>query len=479
MTDISEDIFWLGLCWISMIVLVSRLTIRSADGSVGLPMAFLFSTTFLYCGAFVYLNPDYSHLRTDGDLYLQSYDFSNNTVLMGVKATVTGIIGFAIGCFLASARSLRPPGFPAQHLQRIALNDRKTLMAFLGIFAILGFMLNGVSIPIPMAQAITQVARNVAIALICIGAALAVFTDGQRSYWRWAFLAASIPAAYIIFWGFTSYGFISFTVFAGFWLAVLASRRLGAIRIGAGSIVIVYILISLFVAWMSFRTELRAVLWKDEAGLEERVTAITDAFGQTELLSPSNLASLDLVNGRLNQYIFVGKAMEWHELNTDLWLEGETLLQVLIAWVPRFLWPDKPEMGGSEFVANHTGMVFADGVTFGSGPVFEFYVNYGYTGVLLGFIMLGYLLRKIDRAASRALRHARLHDFIRWFTVGLAFIAPLTELFFIFNTAFMAWAVLFGLKLVLEPRSKQKTAINRNFQPTAFHSQNRLADRHA
>jgi hypothetical protein len=97
-------------------------------------------------------------------------------------------------------------------------------------------------------------------------------------------------------------------------------------------------------------------------------------------------------------------------------------------------------------------MRFSESATFGAGPVFEFYVKFGYVGVFLGIVVLVLLVRWIDRSASRALRSAQFMDYARWFAVGLAFIAPLTDFFFLINTAVTWWLVMTGLKVLLEQR---------------------------
>jgi len=449
-TEVGVQILAIAVAWTVMVVLVARLTVRAPAGSVGLPMAFLFSMTFLYCGFVAYAVPGYSHMRAGGSLYLQSYNFSEETVLLGALASVIGIAGFLVGCWAANGRSRKYR--TAEPAARPMISDqyRKFLLWSLGLFGLAGFALNGMDLPIPMIQAVLQVARNAAIVTICLGATFAAIVD-RSNYSLWIVLAAMIPAAYLIIWGFISYGFIAFTCFAGYWLAVLMSRSLSSLRIGLASAAITYALLSLFVAWMSFRTELREVLW-GHAGSADRIGAIVDAFSKTELLQPGNFESLDWINGRLNQYVFVGKMIEWHDLFPDLRLNGETIILAFLAWVPRFLWPDKPEMGGSSFVAEHTGMHFSESATFGSGPVFEFYANAGYVGVFLGFVVLGILVRWIDRSAARALRTGEFMDFARYFTVGLAFIAPLTTVFFLVNTALISWLMMSGLKTMFDQR---------------------------
>ncbi len=446
--SVTTQIWVIGVSWIALLVFVTRLTMRSPAGSVGLPIAFLYSMSFLYCGFAAYAVPGYSHLRPDGSLYLQSYGFTEDTVLLGVQACLLGVASFAVGCWLGepgrSSIPVRDRG------RRDDKGRRSKILLALGLFGLTGFLLNGVSLPVPMAQALLQVARNTAIVVVCLGALYAC-SNGE-GYLRWMAAAALIPSAYLVVWGVTSYGFIASTIIAGFWLCQLKPTRWNGLRLGLGISAASYLLLSLFVTWMSFRQQLRSVLWS-QAGFGERLEALGTAISNTELLSPSNFASLDWLNGRLNQYIFVGKMIVWHDMMPDLRLYGKTLYLALIVWLPRFIWSDKPEMGGSSFVSLNTGMRLSQTSTFGAGPVFEFYVNFGYVGVVAGFIGLGLLLRKIDLLSAYSLRTGDTLKFVCWFVVGIAFIAPLTDFFFMFNGAVMSWLVIsaFGLFIGIAP----------------------------
>jgi hypothetical protein len=446
----STEMLLIAAAWVLCIVLVSRVTCRGATGSIGLPMACMFAMAFQFCGFIAYAVPGYSHLRSDGSLYLQSYQFTEQTVKLGVEASFLGVVGFVIGsCLLVrdrrrltAARALPVP------LDLPGL-ERKRLLFLLGLIAVAGFVLYRVELPIPMIQALLLVARNIAVVTVCLGAAFAVRSLRPRSYFVWLLPAAAIPATYLVVWGFVSYGFVVFTCFAGFWLAVLAPRRLSPLAIGAGGALVTYGLLSLFVLWMSFRDQLRAVLWSEGAGIGERMTAVGDALASVELLSPTNFASLDWLNIRLNQYVFVGKAIEWHAIWPDLRLHGETLYIAAFAWIPRFLWPDKPELGGNKLIADHTGMSFHESATFGSGPVFDFFINFGLPGVLVGMIVLGLVVRLVDLEGARALDRGRTLDFVKWFVVGMSFVQPLTEVFFMINTALVSWFAIGALKRVL------------------------------
>jgi hypothetical protein len=139
--------------------------------------------------------------------------------------------------------------------------------------------------------------------------------------------------------------------------------------------------------------------------------------------------------------------IERHTLYPDLKEHGATLINLPFAILPRFLWPDKPERGGSGFMSEHTGIALSESATFGTGTVFEFYINFGYLGVFIGFILLGWIIRRVDSAASKYLLQGKLFDFARLFLVGIVAIDPLLRPFFIVNGAVLAWILMTILKI--------------------------------
>jgi hypothetical protein len=257
-----------------------------------------------------------------------------------------------------------------------------------------------------------------------------------------------VPAYYLFGFGFVSYGFLFFSVFCGFWLSVLAPRRIGFIASALGAGLLVYVLLGLFVGWMTFREEIRDVIWHG-GGFGATLAVLTRAMGQMQLFSVLNFDSLDWINTRLNMPLFIGKMMEWHGVHPELQSHGGTLITLPLALVPRFLWPGKPERGGADFMAQHTGLVFSDDASFGTGSIFEFYVNFGLPGVFFGLLFIGWLLRLIDRNAAQALRKGAYLNFVRWMVVGVVFVDPLLRPFFIVSGAAIAWILMTGLMLVL------------------------------
>jgi oligosaccharide repeat unit polymerase len=74
---------------------------------------------------------------------------------------------------------------------------------------------------------------------------------------------------------------------------------------------------------------------------------------------------------------------------------GKTYLNVLVAWVPREIWPDKPLLGfGQIFTPLYLGHVFAPGGTTYAPTIFgEAYVNFSVAGIILVAVLGGIFLR--------------------------------------------------------------------------------------
>jgi hypothetical protein len=155
--------------------------------------------------------------------------------------------------------------------------------------------------------------------------------------------------------------------------------------------------------------------------------------------------SLSLLDARLDQNIFVGLAIEKLRNMPDTYENGETIALAIFAWVPRFIWPGKPERGGSTLIDKHTGKDTAFGTTFGAGPIFEFYVNFAYWGVFLGLMIIGALVRYFDIRAERALRTGTLTHCVQYHLAGLALLDPLADVFFLVTAVASAFVV--GLAL--------------------------------
>lgn len=79
---------------------------------------------------------------------------------------------------------------------------------------------------------------------------------------------------------------------------------------------------------------------------------------------------------------------------------GNQLLGVVLFWVPRSWWPAKPEDTGI-FLATERNYLFSNL----SAPLpSELFINFGWVGVIVGSILIGVLLRRLDAGSERRLR---------------------------------------------------------------------------
>lgn len=436
------------VAWVTLVLLIARRTI--AQGSVGLPAALALTMSFLYGGCFVYAVPGYTHLRPDGHWYLQSYGFTELMVVKATFASLLGLLGLAVGsgCFSVSKlQNVDPPNF-VQTRSKYNYN----VLLVLGTIAVVSFTLNYLRVSFPLSGALLEVGRNIAVVFVCLGATLAIRRNKSLSLW--IFLAALVPAYYLFLFAFVSYGFLFGTVLIAFWMAQISRRSATGIDLRKTIITlfIIYALLTAFVGWFSFRDEIRILVWEGEG--KSIFSILGDAVTETEFFSLWNFASLDLVNIRLNLNIFVGLMMDRHENFPELRQYGATLIVLPLVLIPRFLWPGKPARGGSDFMAEHTGLTLSDSATFGTGTIFEFFINFGYVGVLVGFMALGWLLSKIDRAAARKLASGDFMSFAKFYVIGIVMIDPLLRPFFVVNGAVFAWIVMTALKFAIVRKRK-------------------------
>lgn len=435
------------LIWMSLVVLTIRRTL--AQGSVGLSAAFLITMSFLYGGCFVYAVPGYTHLRPDANSYLSKFGVSEWEIVQGTFVSLLGVLGFALGCgtFRRPRRRIITGRLAPSQYSRY----EKKALTVLCVIGITSFALHYMHISFPMSQALLGSGRNLATVAICLG--------GYRARHRgkamtiWIALASLIPLYYFVVMGFFSYGFMFAIIMMSFWLAQVRRKSpMSKLSASLFSFAAIWLILTAFVGWLSFRDEARRIIWSKTGGSLWEVTK--KAFVETELFSPWNFASLDLINTRFNMSILIGRMMEHHQMFPDLKEWGSTLIAIPLALIPRFIWPDKPPAGGNDFVTAHTGIMFSDGTSVGAGSVFEFFVNFGYPGVFFGFIVLGWLISRIDRRAAHHLINGDFFRFSRLFVVGIVALDPLLRPFLIVNGALIAWIMmtLLGHTVFRRPR---------------------------
>jgi hypothetical protein len=148
-------------------------------------------------------------------------------------------------------------------------------------------------------------------------------------------------------------------------------------------------------------------------------------FSDFELFNPWDPNQAIALDQRLNQNLFVGLAAERIQRGEATLLQGRSVSEALIALIPRVVWPDKPVVAGSPMIVSEmTGLKLSPTTSFGIGNVMEFQINFGTPGVILGFLLLGWLLGKLDLKAAVAERRQQYGQAMLCFLPAAALIDP-------------------------------------------------------
>lgn len=341
--------------------------------------------------------------------------WSSATTVAGFKASTFGMVAFTVGSLylyplLAALRRPPAPGEaqPSWRGHRLAW-----LLIFLGG----AFWLASYSrfAHVPTLNAIVSAGKQMVVVGVCLKCWLAWNERRIGPIVLWLGVALGFPIVTVLMQGFLGYGVISFMTLCAF-IGMFYRPRWQLVVLGLGGI---YLGLSLFVVYSAHRQEIRYRVWHG-GNMETRVEAVVKTLGEFELLNPRDETHLHAINARLNQNDLVGAAVEYTPQYREH-ARGETFWHALIALVPRALWPDKPVVAGSMgLVTQYTGIGFDATTSVGLGQVLEFYINFGYPGVIVGFLLLGALITHIDRWAGRYLLAGDWDRFAVWFLVGIS-----------------------------------------------------------
>ena len=264
-----------------------------------------------------------------------------------------------------------------------------------------------------------------------------------------------LPLLTLISGGFAGYGIYFMIAILALYFQITRLRR--AILLFAP--IIGWLGLSLGVAYLDGRSEIREVVWYQQSGFDDRLGRVFDIFKNFELYDWNDQNHVRNIDMRLNQNLIVGMAVERVESGQVALAYGGTA--PLWSLVPRALWPGKPPVGGGRDVVSHyTGLYFASGTSVGAGQPFEFFVNFGWAGLVAGFVFWGMLLAHLDHRLARGLRQSDPKQLLYYGMPGIALLQPggnLMEILISFIAAMIAARLAFrGLKklgLVCRPAS--------------------------
>lgn len=231
-------------------------------------------------------------------------------------------------------------------------------------------------------------------------------------------VASLLPVATLLVSGFLGFG-VSLMLTIGAMVLVVWPRKWPLIL---SMPVLAYLGMSLGASYFMQRDEIRSAVWGEE-DYESRVEASLGIFTDFRFYDVNDPDTVQAVESRLNQNFLIGIGLQSHANGFSELQYGATV--PLWSLVPRVLWPDKPQVGGGGMVvADFTGITFSEGTSVGVGNPFEFYINFGWPGVVGGFMLLGVLLAWHDQRLMLGVNRCDIRQVILYGLPGLTLINP-------------------------------------------------------
>jgi len=399
--------FLIFVCLAAFIALLFIL--RRDRVSLGLPIAYLYSLLLIHVpGAFAHI--------VGRDFLLNS-----DLVELAMRFTAFGSISFVAGVWLAH-RSAPRTSFCQDE-------DRPHFWWFclIGGWA----CIYGLSplYQIPSVSAAVEKGGAIWTLGVMLGLRAACQRSDLRRVGIWLGALMVYPVLMLLLGGFLSYGSAAIIlVFSALTVSIRSHWR-----VLVGTAAFGFLSLSIFVTYFQHRDNIRDQVWGGRP-LEARLGSVIDTVKDFEWLDPNNRAHLIALDKRLNQNYFVGLAARRIQDGQVDYLEGESVWEGLQALVPRAFWPEKPVYAGSpQIVSKMTGLALSPDTSFGVGNVMEFQINFGISGVVVGFFALGWLIGTLDLKAAIAEQRGELGNVILFFLPCVALIQPNGSLVEIFS----------------------------------------------
>lgn len=147
----------------------------------------------------------------------------------------------------------------------------------------------------------------------------------------------------------------------------------------------------------------------------------------------SDEAIQNQVAARLNYSIVISRIMKYHLEYGKPYVYGETYVNTLIMFIPRFIWPDKPILISGNIFGKEYGFIQEnnDKTSVGKYWIGESFMNFGYIGLFVCFF-IGYSFG-FAYALYEQYKYASSIVTILFLTLLMDFITTDEVLFYIFN----------------------------------------------
>jgi hypothetical protein len=392
------------ISWMIVLAIMSIARHRRHTAGVGLVLAYILNLWMIHWAASVmYVLPWFRG---------PSYEFT----VSGTEQSLYAVAAFAFGSIVLAPFIVDSGILPRSTGEHVP--DPKLPKMYMGIGVFFYVLLSTAFGHLPSLTAVISTGQS----LVVVGLSLSCLQAWQRSDYNrlffWLAVAFSMPFFTVLTRGFIGYGAVA-TLSVLLFLSNFVRSRVVVLVLSA---LLGYGAISVYVNYMRDRDEIRSSVWGGES-LSNRFATLGQTASGFEWFDPTDNEHLTRIDDRLNQSYLVGAAVE-HLAQTQEFAYGSSLMDALLALIPRALWPDKPFGAGSgDLVTRFTGIYFNNDVTsVGIGSVMEFYVNFGTMGVLVGFLVMGVVVTALDILATERLVNGDLNGFVLYFLPGLSFL---------------------------------------------------------
>jgi hypothetical protein len=303
---------------------------------------------------------------------------------------------------------------------------------------------------LPSASAVLSVGKQCLLLGVCLICWSAWHLGQKRRFTIFLLLSGLLPIVTVVSSGFIGYGIVMVTTILAF-VAMFYRPRWHLL---VGLTLMLYGGVSLWVTYAEHRNDIRASVWGGESTWDSLSKFLT-TLSEVGPFNPANPEHLEAVDLRLNQNMLVGAAVRTTPALVPF-RNGDTFYAAVAAVVPRALWPDKPVVAGSgNYVSEHTLIGFAEGTSVGMGQVFEFYVNFGTVGIVVGFVLLGALLRYFDVRLAEALMRNDWQTVMYVFLIGSGLLLAGGSLTEVTACAAAGWVTAWGLSHALSSMARR------------------------
>ena len=158
-----------------------------------------------------------------------------------------------------------------------------------------------------------------------------------------------------------------------------------------------YILLGvlMFVLLQPVKLGYRAIAWSsgDSMSTAEKIVLFSDLFDKYWLESDS-IEIPESASTRTSLLLQTAHVIDWTP-HVVPYQDGGSFYFMLVTWIPRFIWPDKPvaQQANIDFAIDYgiTSIKGIETTMFGVGELGEVFMNFGPLGILPMFILIGML----------------------------------------------------------------------------------------